>query len=417
MDEFEELVLSNGIRVVHCEHTFSKISHCGFIINAGSRDELEQEHGLAHFIEHCLFKGTKRRKPYHILNRLESVGGELNAYTTKEDTCLYASFTKEYYDRTIELLTDILFNSTFPMRELKKEKEVIYDEINYYNDTPSELIFEEFDELFFNNNAISRSILGTKRTIEKFNASSIKDFMFRNYLQPDQIVFSSVGDISLKKLAQILEKHLGSVSLSKEEAPVRSKASVNTPFQVVQKKHINQSHYLLGRKSFKADHKESKRMILLNNFIGGNASNSRLNFILREKYGLTYGIDSSYISYSDVGVFNIYVSLDYKNLGRVNKLIWKELNRIKNQKISAFALSQIKKQFIGQFLLSLENRVNTMLTAGKSVLFFNKVDADKTIIKEIESITMSQFMDIANKTLIEDSFSSLTYIPKKNIKQ
>ncbi len=411
--QFEQRTLSNGIRVVHSFNSSSKAAHCGFVINAGSRDELLHEHGLAHFIEHSLFKGTKKRKAFHILSRMEIVGGELNAYTTKEDTCIYASFSNEYYARSIEILSDILFNSVFPTKEINKEKEVICDEINYYEDTPSELIFEDFDENFLGSNSFGRSILGTPETLATFTADSIHDFMNRNYFIAEQIVFSSVGNISIDKLVPILEKALKDVKLRTGNLPKRLLEKRNPFFSEVSSKPISQSHYIIGVETHSAKSEKARQLALLTNYLGGSALNSRLNLLLREKMGITYGVEASYTSYTDVGMFNVYISLDKKNLNRAIRTIKKEFARIQANGLTPHVFAQVKKQFIGQFLLAQESKSNTMLTAGKSVLLFNKVDEDEEVVRKINNIKLSDFNETAYELLDYDKYSSLFYEQEK----
>lgn len=398
--------LPNGIRVIH-QQTHSPVAHLGIIINAGSRDEKEDEHGLAHFIEHSVFKGTQKRKAFHVLSRIEGVGGELNAYTTKEETVLYATFLTEYYDRSADLLSDILFNSVYPEKELAREKEVIFEEINSYKDSPSELIFDEFDELVFDGHPIARNILGTRKKLEKFTRDSIFRFMQNNY-HTDQMVISSIGNIDFGKLRKMLEKYFG-------EAPEKRRSTTRTKFEnyVAREKTVKrntfQSHCVMGNLAFDVRHPQRMSMVLLNNILGGQALNSRLNLALRERRGMAYTIESGYTAYSDTGLFNVYFGTDKENLEKAIRLVHKEFDLLRTTKLGAVQLSQAKKQLIGQIAISTESREDMMLTIGKSYLLYDKVDPLRLVFKKIEEITAEQLLETANKVLEKQQMSTLIY--------
>lgn len=300
----EEAVLKNGIRIIHSTNTFSKVGHIGVFINVGSRDELPDELGVAHYLEHVIFKGTNKRKTYHILSRLDSVGGELNAYTTKEETCIYASFPDEYLNRSIELLSDVIFNSNFPENELIKEKEVVIDEINSYKDSPSDMIFDEFDRMLFEGHSLGNDILGTIKDVKSITRSKVQEFVSKHYI-PQNIVISSVGNYSLKKLLKQLEKFFElaneSESQIKRDAPEFKKVEDREL-----EKDVYQTHTILGGKGYSAHHPNKTALLLVNNMLGGPAMNSRLNLNIREKYGFTYMLESNCAVYSDCGTFSIY---------------------------------------------------------------------------------------------------------------
>ncbi len=406
----ERFTLKNGMRVVHLENSHSPILHCGFLIDVGSRDEEEDEHGLAHFMEHVFFKGTKKRKVYHILNRLEVLGGELNAYTTKEDTCLHASVLKEYAEHAIELLADILFHSVFPEKEVEKEKEVIIDEINSYNDQPVELIFETFDELMFPKHTLGKPILGTKESVSSFNREKVLAFLKKNY-SSDKIVFSCTGNISSKKLKSLLEKYVEPFLFSPEKRVQRKKPTEVGQFNTTLEKEITQLHYVMGTKAYSIKNPKSKVLTLLNNILGGPAMNSRLNMILREKKGLTYHTESSYSSFNDIGLFNIYLGTDPKNLAASKEIIKREMNSFRTQKLTPRALSLAKKQLIGQFLMGQENQVNLILSMAKSILIFDRIDTNQQVIKKVESITPEMIMEVSNEILNFEHFNELVFKP------
>ena len=300
---FENYLLQNGIRVVH-SRTDSPVAYCAMMINAGTRDELDHEHGLAHFIEHVLFKGTKRRKSFHIMSRLEDVGGELNAYTTKEETVIHATFLKDDYHRAVELLFDILFRSTFPERELVKEKDVILDEINSYKDSPSELIFDDFEELLYPNHPFGRNILGTRKTLKRFSRADIFRFIERNY-NTDQMVFCSIGNIPFSRVVKLAERYFGSLSPNPRTTQ-RLALQPNQPVLKEIRKKTYQQHCIVGCRAYHLNHPSRVGMYLLNNVLGGPGQNSRLNLSLRERSGYAYNVESSYTPYTDTGVFNIY---------------------------------------------------------------------------------------------------------------
>ena len=381
---FHHHQLENGIRIVH-KKTTGAVAHCGLIIKGGSRDEAEQEQGLAHFIEHVIFKGTSKRKAYHILSRMEDVGGELNAFTTKEETCIYSSFMPEYYSRALELLSDITFNSIFPKKELEKEKIVVLDEINYYKDNPSELIFDEFEEQVFSNHSLGKNILGTPKHIQSFDKKMIEDFMHKNYLT-HEIIISSVGNISMSKLIKVIENHFANI-------PKKDLKREENTFSNYRKKEIEverkgfQSHCILGTEAYGVNHPKKTALILLNNILGGPGMNSRLNLAIREKYGFTYSIESNYTSYSDTGIFSIYLASDNDKMIKSIKLAKRELIKFCEKPLGTLQLKKAKQQLIGQIAIGQESEVNLMLAMGKSMLLYNKVDTFEIVKNKIENVT------------------------------
>ncbi|HPR86328.1 MAG TPA: pitrilysin family protein [Prolixibacteraceae bacterium] len=403
----QTFVLKNGIRIVHQEVN-SPVSHFGVIINTGSRDEEENEQGIAHFIEHVIFKGTKTRKAFHILNRIEDVGGELNAYTTKEETAVYATFLSEYYQRSVELISDILFNSVFPAKELEREKEVVFEEINSYKDSPSELIFDEFEEILFAGHPIARNILGLPEQIKGFNKDSILKFMDGNY-HTDQMVLSSIGNIPMSKIIRLAEKYFGSIPQR-----LRVKSRVNhylyKPETRTVQKDTFQSHCIIGNIAPDVYSTNRMTMVLLNNILGGQSMNSRLNMALRERNGMAYNVESNYTAYSDTGEFSIYFGTDKENLDDAQALVYKELQKMQKSPMGIVQLSRAKKQLIGQLAISTETREDLMLSIGKSMLFFNQVDPLEAVFKKIESIEASEIMEIANLVFDVNTNSTLIYL-------
>jgi predicted Zn-dependent peptidase len=402
----QTFVLRNGIRLIHQE-TNSPVSHFGVLINTGSRDEGADEQGIAHFIEHVIFKGTKSRKAFHILNRIEDVGGELNAYTTKEETAVYATFLSEYYMRSMELISDILFNSTFPAKELEREKEVVIEEINSYKDSPSELIFDEFEEILFDGHPIARNILGTPELIKTFNKESILKFMGENY-HTDQMVLSSVGNLPMPKYIKLAEKYFGHIP-EKRRKKERSNIYHYQPETRIVQKDTFQAHCIIGNIAPDLFSPKRMQMVLLNNILGGQSMNSRLNMALRERNGMAYNIESGYTGYFDTGEFSVYFGTDKENLEQAQWLVNKELRKMKEVSMGIVQLSRAKKQMIGQLAISTENREDLMLSMGKSYLFFNQVDTLEVIFKKIESIESKDILDIANEIFNESQNSILIY--------
>lgn len=404
--DFLTHTLKNGIRVIH-HQIDSPVGHLGILINAGSRDEAEDEHGLAHFIEHSVFKGTKKRRAYHVLSRIEDVGGELNAYTTKEETTLYSTFLNQDYERVTELLSDILFNSVYPQKELNREKEVITEEINSYKDSPSELIFDEFEELVFDGHPIARNILGTSKNIKRFNRESILTFIENNY-HTDQMVISSVGKLDFGKLVKYAEKYFGGVE-AKLRTDKRKPFENYIPGFRTAVKDTYQTHCVMGNIAYDVMHKNRIVMVLLNNIIGGPAMNSRLNLALRERKGMAYNIESGYTAYTDTGLFNVYFGTDRENYGKAMDLVRKELKLLRDSKLGGVQLSKAKKQLIGQIAISTESHDDLMLTIGKSYLLFNRVDPLEVVFNKIEEITTEKLLEVANCVLDEKQMSTLVF--------
>jgi len=398
--------LPNGIRMVHCA-TVSEVAYCGVIINAGSRDELADEHGIAHFIEHMFFKGTTKRKAYHILSRLEDVGGELNAYTTKEDTAVYASFMREHYSRAVEILADIVFSSSFPAAEIEKEKEVVIEEINSYLDNPAEYIFDEFEEQVFCDQPIGRNILGERKTIRHISRKKLLEFISRNY-STDQIVFCSTGKISPGEIIRLFEKHFSHIPArfcNKREI----KSYSYLPSSIEKKKNTCQNHCIIGNTAFNLHDKRRMGLFILNNILGGQGLNSRLNLTLREKRGYAYNVESMYNPYTDTGLFSIYFGTDSRNLEKCIDLTHKELKRLCSETLGPGQINKARNQIKGYLLRSYDNHENMMLSLGKSLLIFGKIDSIEEIFRKIDSVTAAELKETAAVIFNEASLSTLVY--------
>ena len=403
---FQTNILNNGLKLIH-QRTTSKAAWCGLIIGAGSRDANPLNKGIAHFIEHLIFKGTTKRKAYHILNRIEGVGGELNAYTTKEDTCIYASFLPQYYSRTLELFADVIFNSTFPLKEIEKEKEVVIDEINSYKDSPGEQIFDDFETLLYPNNPFGYNILGDEESVRNLTQKDIFDFV-QKYYQPSNMVISSVGDIEFKDLIAMVEKYFSAFA-STSQPLLRTKPDIYLPQKRIVDMDNFQAHCILGNIAYTENDERRIGLAMLVNILGGFGMNSRLNLNIREKYGLTYNIEASYNTYSDTGVFNIYFGLDADNVDRCISLCHKEMQKLIDKPLTLRQLGAAKKQMLGQLILSSENYEAIMLANGKSFLVYGKVDDTETICRDIQKLEADYLQQIASDVFKVSNLSTLVF--------
>ncbi len=398
--------LDNGIRLVHHKIP-GLVAHCGLIINTGSRDETVPEHGIAHFIEHMLFKGTKKRKAYHILSRLEDVGGELNAYTTKEETAIHASFLKEDYERAIELISDITFNSVFPEKEIEKEKDVVIEEINSYLDSPSELIFDDFEELIFSDQPIGRNILGTPASVKSFSKKKINDFISNNY-NTRQMVFCSVGNIPDEKILRLFKTHFADI-VTENNIERDNKTWLYKPASITKKMDTYQNHCIMGNLAYNLKDDRRMGMFLLNNILGGQGLNSRLNLSLREKNGLAYNVESSYNPYVDTGIFSIYFGTDSQYLNKSISIALYELKKLRTSRLGTIQLSKAKNQIKGYLARGYENHESLMLSLGKSLLIFDKIDSIEDLCRKIDAVTSSELLDTANDIFEPSKMSTLIY--------
>lgn len=407
MDSPKIYLLANGIRLVHLPLK-REVCHAGLIIDAGSGEEQELEHGLAHFIEHVLFKGTKKRKSFHILSRLDAVGGEINAYTTKEETWIVEAFLNEHFERAMELMADIVFNSTFPAHELEKEKEVVLDEINAYEDNPGDIIFDEFEEVLFRGHSLGRSILGVPEMVRGFNREKIFRFVERNYL-PENMVVSIVGDIAPSRLIKVAERYFSDFR-SSGSGTGRTSPEILAPSHVVKDKDTHQVHYVMGGMACSAKDDGRISTLLLNNILGGPALNSRLNMAVRERNGYAYHIESHYQPFHNAGYFQIYMGTDRRNFEKAKYLIMKELERLKNSLLTVTQLHMSKQQLIGQLAMSQDSGSNLMSNLGKSVQLNDKIDSGREIIEAIEKVNSNEILEMANRLFDSRNLNSVTYV-------
>ena len=406
MEEYFTHTLPNGLRMVHLPIE-TPVSYCGYAVNAGTRDEGANERGLAHFVEHMLFKGTEHRKAWHILNRMETVGGELNAYTTKEETFLYSVFMAKDFERAFDLLTDLAFHANFPEAEIEKEVEVILDEIESYKDSPSELIFDEFESLLFARHPLGRMILGDKRALSTFHSETGLSFT-RRFYAPSNMLFFSMGSNAFEEIVRMGERLLAGIDFPmaarKRKAPKQKEA------KTVQKhKDTHQAHVLIGGQAYTMFEAKRVPLFLLNNLLGGPGMNSLLNVSLRERNGLVYNVESNITHYTDCGMATIYFGCAPKNRERAMNLVHRQLEQLRNTALTSARLSQAKNQVIGQLGVANDNHENLFLGLGKSFLHYNHYDSMAQVVERIRKITVEEILAVANEVYAPANLSTLIY--------
>lgn len=408
--DHEIFTLKNGIRILF-KPSISPISHCCLIINAGARDEKPGEPGLAHFIEHLLFKGTSKRNTNQILNRLEVVGADLNAYTTKEYTCLHASFLNEYLERSIDLLQDIAFYSSFHESEMEKEKGVIIDEILSYEDQPEEAIADDFENILFEDHTLGENILGTKESVHNIKRKDILDFIDQTY-NTSEIVFAITGNYTSSKILKLAEKYFEIIKENKNQkkrvVPIK-----NTTKEIEILKPINQTHCIIGNQAYSFYDDRKYGLLLLNNLLGGNGMSSILNLEIREKHGIAYTIESNYSAFSDTGIFSVYFGTDEEKAPKALKLIHKEMRKLREHKLGQIKLHQAKQKFTGQIALSEENRMGVLISMAKSLLDFNKIDSLEEVFAKLNAVTAEELITIANEIFDPKALNMLVFNPEE----
>jgi len=401
---------SNGLRLIH-KRCQGEVACCGFAIKAGTRDEDPGESGLAHFTEHMVFKGTARRKPFQILNTMERVGGELNAYTTKEETVIYSIFLKKDYRRAIELLTDICFNPVFPPAEIDKERMVVLEEISSYEDNPSELIFDDFDQFLLEGHPLGRPILGTADSLASFSTDSLRRFHERCYV-PGNMVFFSQADLSINQVSSCLNRFLVERINSSTDLPVNdgnNSPAVLPPFYRTILKDTHQAHVVTGHLGYSLKDERKLGLYFLTNLLGGPAMNSWLNLSLRERKGLAYTVESNVTFYSDTSVFGIYFGTDPEKVDRCLQEVSRELRKLCEQKLTGLQLDRAKKQFLGQLLINAENKEQQTLQMGRSLLQLGYWESFEEWAKKLACLTPEDLRDIANEVMLPDQLAVLIY--------
>ena len=420
--KYNTYTLDNGLRIIHLPSD-SKVVYCGYQINAGTRNEEPGEEGLAHFCEHVTFKGTERRKAWHILNCLESVGGDLNAYTNKEGTVYYSAILKEHIARAVDLLTDIVFHSVYPQAEIDKEVEVICDEIESYNDSPAELIYDEFENIIFKGSPLGHNILGTAEQVRSFKTEDALRFTRKLY-RPDNAIFFAYGDIDFKKLVRLLKK-----SFLSEERRVKSEkfnspeaqaqfniqhSTFNTQHSfegqtIVMQKNTHQAHVMIGTRAYDVNDSRRMPLYLLNNMLGGPGMNAKLNLALREHNGLVYTVESTMAAYGDTGVWSIYFGCDEHDVKRCLRLVRKELDKFMQKPLSDAQLKAAKKQIKGQIGVACDNRENFALDFGKSFLHYGWEKNVDRLYEQVDEITAAQIQAVAQELFDKDRLTTLIF--------
>ena len=430
--KYNTYTLDNGLRIIHLPSD-SKVVYCGYQINAGTRNEEPGEEGLAHFCEHVTFKGTERRKAWHILNCLESVGGDLNAYTNKEGTVYYSAILKEHIARAVDLLTDIVFHSVYPQTEIDKEVEVICDEIESYNDSPAELIYDEFENIIFKGSPLGHNILGTAEQVRSFKTEDALRFTRKLY-RPDNAIFFAYGDIDFKKLVRLLKK-----SFLSEERRVKSEETTfgdrrerqfNSPeaqaqfniqhstfntqhsFEgqtIVMQKNTHQAHVMIGTRAYDVNDSRRMPLYLLNNMLGGPGMNAKLNLALREHNGLVYTVESTMAAYGDTGIWSIYFGCDEHDVKRCLRLVRKELDKFMQKPLSEVQLKAAKKQIKGQVGVACDNRENFALDFGKSFLHYGWEKNVDRLYEQVDEITAEQIQAVAKELFDKDRLTTLIF--------
>lgn len=410
MTDYQVHTLGNGIRLLY-KHAPSNITHTCFIVNAGARDESAGKDGLAHFIEHLLFKQTERRNTNQILNRLELVGADLNAYTTKEYTCIHASLLNEHLERTLDLFEDIIFHSTFPEEELVKERSVILDEIASYQDQPEEAIQDDFESHLFKGHTLGNNILGSEESVKQLGKPDIQQFIANTY-NTSQMVFAVIGNYDFNKLIKLTEKYLGTVPAN-TSVKHRQKPVVQPGQLLTLQKPISQLHGMIGSLAYDSSHQHKSGLLLVNNLLGGMGMSSRLNLEIREKYGIAYTIESNYTPFTDTGIFSIYFGTDEEKAGKAIKLIHKELRKLRENKLGAVQLHQAKQKFIGQIALAEENRLSLIISMAKSLIDFNCIDTLQQVFDKINAVTAEQVLEISNQVFDTSNLITLLFEPRE----
>ena len=413
--------LDNGLRIIHISSP-TNVAYCGVSIDAGTRDELETEHGMAHFCEHMMFKGTERRKAWHIINRLESVGGDLNAYTNKEETVVYSAFLKEHLPRAIELLADIVFHSTYPQSEIDKESEVIVDEIESYNDSPSELIFDKFEDIIYENSSLGHDILGTPEMVRGFSSEDARAFVNRLY-RPDKMVLFVFGAVKFNDVIRLAKKYFGNEGtkmIDKDKANANNENADAPPppppplcasagKTIVENRDTHQAHVMSGCPAYSSESNNRIVMYFLNNILGGPGMNSRLNIALREHRGLVYTVESSLTNYTDTSTFAIYFGCDEEDVNKCIKIVRKELDKLMEAPLSERQFAAYMKQIEGQIGVACDNFENYALDMAKCYLHYNKFEGMEDTYNQLHKVTPERLHEVAKEILAEERLVTLVF--------
>ena len=408
--KYDTHTLSNGLRVIHLASA-SPVVYCGFALRAGTRDELPGEEGLAHFCEHVTFKGTARRRPMQILNCLERVGGDLNAFTNKEDTVFYSALLREHLPRAVDLLADIVLHSTYPQAEIDKEVEVICDEIESYNDSPSELIYDQFENVVFSGHPLGHNILGTQERLRAYTTADALRFTGKHY-RPENAVFFAYGDISFSRLVRLLER---ATSDFPAHAPLRERSLTTpvppyTPREEAVSRGTHQAHVMTGSRGYDVNDSRRFTLYLMNNILGGPGMNARLNIALRERHGLVYTVDSSMVNYSDTGLWCAYFGCDPHDVAKCRRLVRRELDKMAEKPLSATALAAAKRQIKGQIGVACDNRESFAIDFGRSYLHHGIEKDPARLMARVDEVTAEGIQAVAQDIFDKDRMTTLMFV-------
>lgn len=408
----ETYILDNGLRIVACP-SVTDVVYCGIAVDAGTRDELPGEEGMAHFTEHLSFKGTTHRRAWHILNRMESVGGDLNAFTGKEETVYYSTCLRPHFARAVDLLFDVVFNSTYPQHEMDKEVEVVIDEIESYNDSPADLIYDDFENLIFQGHALGHNILGRAEELRRMTSQDVRNFVERLYL-PTRMVLYVYGNVpmttivreAVKALRKARERESGAETLS----VVRQAPTLYTPRHVEVEKVAHQAHVMMGVRTFAATDPRHLHLYVLNNMLGGPGMNSRLNLSLRERNGLVYNVESASVGYTDTGVWTVYFGCDPHDVVRCKKLVMRELARLTERPLSASVLEAAKRQIMGQAGISYDSFENVAINMGKRFLHYNTTQTYEALCQRVQALTSEELFHTAREVFVPENISTMMFV-------
>ncbi len=408
----ETYILDNGLRIVACP-SVTDVVYCGIAVDAGTRDELPGEEGMAHFTEHLSFKGTTHRRAWHILNRMESVGGDLNAFTGKEETVYYSTCLRPHFARAVDLLFDVVFNSTYPQHEMDKEVEVVIDEIESYNDSPADLIYDDFENLIFQGHALGHNILGRAEELRRMTSQDVRNFVERLYL-PTRMVLYVYGNVpmttivreAVKALRKARERESGAETLS----VVRQAPTLYTPRHVEVEKAAHQAHVMMGVRTFAATDPRHLHLYVLNNMLGGLGMNSRLNLSLRERNGLVYNVESASVGYTDTGVWTVYFGCDPHDVVRCKKLVMRELARLTERPLSASVLEAAKRQIMGQAGISYDSFENVAINMGKRFLHYNTTQTYEALCQRVQALTSEELFHTAREVFVPENISTMMFV-------
>ncbi len=412
MTNYNTHTLGNGLRIIHLPSP-SRVVYCGYQIAAGTREELAGEEGMAHFCEHITFKGTEKRNAIQIINALEGLGGELNAFTNKEDTTFYAAISKEHFTRAVNILTDIVFHSQYPQQEIDKEVEVICDEIESYNDSPAELIYDEFENILFEGHPLGHNILGKAEQLRTYTTADALRFVRRHY-RPDNAIFFAYGDIDFRHLCKMLKVVTGTGCLRQQSAqepvPVTTpdKSTINSK-QIIKQLGTHQAHVMLGSRAFDIHHPLRIPLYLLNNILGGPSMNARLNLSLRERHGLVYTVESTMVSYSDTGIWSVYFGCDPHDVRKCLRLVRRELDKMMQKPLSDNQLKGAKRQLKGQIAIACDNHEQFALDFGKSFLHYGWEKDITHLYDSIDQVTAENIQKVANELFATEKLTTLIY--------